>query len=346
MGTTESLILAQSTMEPEVLQHVLGRLGFRCSVEEAAATIESIVCGALTSAHLEMISQGDTDRPPIRLTDDEFVLAVTSVADQPPISAAAAAGSEAEVDTFLAEESEPDWSSTFVVGKYLAALVEATPEVQARRAAEAAVEAARKNGQVDQALAISPFWAMRPHELRGLADNLDTPAAAKARAERPLKSELVRLLVESEIYTRARAASHKAGGTIVPTRTMPPKKKLAPKREAVVPYDPPAAENEEKVNEGGLGGWMKKRSKWMRGDGDRTDEEPIVTETNDLRRHQSSTAFSKDQREQVPGNRSTLESVRSGVNIGAAMSTGRGSSFAQRAISKVGKPQSFNKVLR
>merc|ERR1711881_398861 len=56
---------AQSTMEPEVLQHVLGRLGFRCSVEEAAATIESIVCGALTSAHLEMISQGDTDRPPI-----------------------------------------------------------------------------------------------------------------------------------------------------------------------------------------------------------------------------------------------------------------------------------------
>ena len=333
---------AGGVIDPPVLRLVLRKLGFRCSVEEAAATIEAVIRGALNPVDQGQRS-GENNAPP-RLNFEEFVTAVTSVADttepQKPAGTDEQSAAEAAVDEFLAEV-EPDWGNQFVVGKYLAALVEATPEVQARRAAEEAVAAAKKNGNVDQALAISPFWAMRPHELRALLEGLDTPMAAEARERRPLKSELVRLLVESDIYNKARAAKYKY--LDVPLRKEPPRPARAPGKDVSTEEGgAEAAKEQVAASTQGFGGWVRKTStKIFSGfptEPPSAAAKAVVGDTPvavlpPAKRTPVSTGSSR---------RSAIKSVRAGVESGAVKTAGRVAatpSFAQRAIGKVGVPK-------
>ena len=100
--------------------------------------------------------------------------------------------------------AEPNWSSRFVVGKYLARVVEEHPMVIGSRAGQAALDSARKRGMIEQLLSSSPFWSMKPNELRHLLRGLGGPHAAAAD-QKMLKSQLIRFVVESEIFHEAKS---------------------------------------------------------------------------------------------------------------------------------------------
>ena len=111
------------------------------------------------------------------------------------------AGNEQDEDEDVAE---PDWSSRFVVGKLLAKTVEEHPMVVGGRAGQRALDSAKKRGYIDQLLSSSPFWSMKPNELRHLLRGMGGPHAAAAD-EKMLKSQLIRYVVESEVYHEAKS---------------------------------------------------------------------------------------------------------------------------------------------
>eukprot|EP01043_Picozoa_sp_COSAG02_P042100 COSAG02_NODE_3549_length_6580_cov_7.819883_1_plen_229_part_00 len=72
------------------------------------------------------------------------------------------------------------------------------------RAGQTALESARKRGMIEQLLSSSPFWSMKPNELRHLLRGLGGPHAAAAD-QKMLKSQLIRFVVESEIFHEAQS---------------------------------------------------------------------------------------------------------------------------------------------
>ena len=133
---------------------------------------------------------------------DAFVKAVVTIADRPRLPLARTKEADAE--------TEPDWSSRFVVGKLLAQIVDENPTVLGNRAGQAALDKANKSGKIEQQLASSPFWSMKPNELRHLLRSLGSGPHSDAADKKHLKSQLIRFVVESEVFNEARSRAVQA----------------------------------------------------------------------------------------------------------------------------------------
>ena len=133
---------------------------------------------------------------------DAFVKAVVTIADRPRLPLARTKEADAE--------TEPDWSCRFVVGKLLAQIVDENPTVLGNRAGQAALDKANKSGKIEQQLASSPFWSMKPNELRHLLRSLGSGPHSDAADKKHLKSQLIRFVVESEIFNEARSRAVQA----------------------------------------------------------------------------------------------------------------------------------------